>query len=963
MTHGGEFELALSLCGRVVYGGGALTYEVPASGEAQGFSGIQHQFDGNEDHPICYSSKAEVQADRLDLSVDLSPFFKLADIDFDRNTAVGMKGHSQTAKLLDRMKQNKKRKGNVRGLQSARRISTSKLFSARGCVGPDLFHFCLCQLCSRISRRELWAKLASMSTSVNGIWAIGGDFNVVSDASERSRRLLDRASSIDFFDAINNVGLMDAGFSGNRFTWSNNQVCQADRELGELKASIQNVNPSDDPSLQQLNDIKLAADKLNRLELMQEIYWKQKARIDWLVEGDRNIKFFHASAVAKHRHSRIHKVISESGHEIKDIDGIKAEAVNFFTRQFTSSPTSDAYWILQVIPHIVSQQQNHGLMASPTLMEVKKPVEVIPMDAAPGPEVRLSSILPSITSLEQGAFIPGRLISENIVLSQELFRDIARKVLSRFGFGTIWVDLVENCGSNNWFLVLVNGESTSFFKSTRGLQQGDPISPALFVIMVEALNWGLRSLVDQCRCIPFKTCRGCPRVSHLLYADDTLLFLNGGVASLWIMRDFLDKYQDASGQSINLYKSYFVCAPKMTSARVRANEEVLGIARASSTFSYLGVPISAGRVKASMFQPLLDKINGRIQGWQARILSQASRMVLIKHVWGSVPIHLLVAAHIPQQGKGKLHWMNWKRLAVPMEEGGLGFRRLQEIMQAFRLKMVWSIVYAKNDSLWGSFMSAKYKPPLQHLDSHRRCSYASPIWSRIQSQFSLLATIVQHRLGEGTCLLWSENWSGLGSLTDLAVNPIPEAMMEMQVRDFLGPCSPLPPSTAFNFLPQRIIDYSFQGGFSVSVGPNSTFWPVESFRILWSKWLPPKISLLAWRILQRAVPVDVAVQSRGVQLASACVCCGFKIPGQISVETIPHLFLHSRIAKALWHHIGEIFHINILSAPSLNLRIAQWNSAFLASMRKSEMQRLAPFLLCWVVWKARNAARFDNKKV
>ncbi|XP_058079201.1 uncharacterized protein LOC131227413 [Magnolia sinica] len=280
-----------------------------------------------------------------------------------------------------------------------------------------------------------------------------------------------------------------------------------------------------------------------------------------------------------------------------------------------------------------------------------------------------------------------------------------------------------------------------------------------------------------------------------------------------------------------------------------------------------------------------------------------------------------------------------KRLEIPLDEGELGFRRLQDVIQAFRLKMAWSILFEKNESLWGTFMGAKYISVLHPDDSNRQCCFTSPLWTRIQSQFSLLAPIVQQQLGEGTCLLWSKNWSGLGRLMDVVVTPIPEVLLEMQLLTQLGK-------------------------FTVSSVRNiyrSPSLPMEWSSHLWSSVLLPKILLLAWRIIRNAVPVDSALQSWGIQLASACVCCGLQNPIQKSVETIPHLFLHSCMAKALWGYVGGIFHIHILPAHSFSLRIEQWKSAFSASGKILVAQKLAPYLICWVVWNARNFVRFVSK--
>ena len=81
-------------------------------------------------------------------------------------------------------------------------------------------------------------------------------------------------------------------------------------------------------------------------------------------------------------------------------------------------------------------------------------------------------------------------------------------MLRRFGFGEVWIDMIWRLISNVWFSVIINGAPQGFFKSSRGLRQGDPISPALFVISVEALSHLLNSLGSHPGFMPFRVPRG-----------------------------------------------------------------------------------------------------------------------------------------------------------------------------------------------------------------------------------------------------------------------------------------------------------------------------------------------------------------------------------------------------------------------------------------------------------------------
>ena len=92
--------------------------------------------------------------------------------------------------------------------------------------------------------------------------------------------------------------------------------------------------------------------------------------------------------------------------------------------------------------------------------------------------------------------------------------------MQKFGFGEQFIDLVWRLLSNVWFLVIINGSSYGFFKSTRELHQGDPLSPVLFVIGAEVLSKGLNNLALQLGILGFKVPHGCPSVTYWTFVDD-----------------------------------------------------------------------------------------------------------------------------------------------------------------------------------------------------------------------------------------------------------------------------------------------------------------------------------------------------------------------------------------------------------------------------------------------------------
>ena len=101
------------------------------------------------------------------------------------------------------------------------------------------------------------------------------------------------------------------------------------------------------------------------------------------------------------------------------------------------------------------------------------------------------------------------------------------KTLRKFGFVERVVDMVWGLLSNNWYSLVINGQVEGFFNSTRGVKQGDPLSPCLFIISAEVLSRGLNDLAMKKKTIAFSKPLRCPTISHLAFADDMVIFTNG----------------------------------------------------------------------------------------------------------------------------------------------------------------------------------------------------------------------------------------------------------------------------------------------------------------------------------------------------------------------------------------------------------------------------------------------------
>lgn len=128
-------------------------------------------------------------------------------------------------------------------------------------------------------------------------------------------------------------------------------------------------------------------------------------------------------------------------------------------------------------------------------------------------------------------------------------------VLSSFGFPVRFCKLIDQCISTLWFLVMMNGTMQGFFKSSSGLRQGDPLSPYLFIIMQEVLTRLLKRGFQERRIGCFSHSRGASAITHLMYADDLVIFANAGKKSIRELKKVLCLYESWSGQKINKEKT------------------------------------------------------------------------------------------------------------------------------------------------------------------------------------------------------------------------------------------------------------------------------------------------------------------------------------------------------------------------------------------------------------------------
>ena len=280
----------------------------------------------------------------------------------------------------------------------------------------------------------------------------------------------------------------------------------------------------------------------------------------------------------------------------------------------------------------------------PQMISQFRPIALCPVlykIAAKAIANHLRCYMDDIISEEQSAFVPGRLITDNVLVAFESVHTLRRRkkgrntscalkldmmkaydrvkwhyleaILLRLGFSNALVRLIMKCVTSVRLSVRVNGELQPYFTPSRGLRQGCPVSPFLFLLCAEGFSSLLKYYggnIDRGVRVSYRS----PWISHLLFADDCLIFLSADTASAQRLNDILRIYGEASGQCVNRDKSAIYFSPNTPHNTRQALKHILGVNVEAFSERYLGLPTTVGRITSGTFDHICDRSRGKMQG-------------------------------------------------------------------------------------------------------------------------------------------------------------------------------------------------------------------------------------------------------------------------------------------------------------------------------------------------------------
>lgn len=697
------------------------------------------------------------------------------------------------------------------------------------------------------------------------------------------------------------------------------------------------------------------------------------------------------------------------------------EFVKFFERTGTFTPGCNSAFVT-LIPKV----------PDPLILDEYRPISLIGSlykIVAKMLALRLKMVIGSVVDEVQTAYISDRNILDGPLIINEVYSWAKRtkrktflfkvdfekafdsvnwnyldSIMEQMQFGAKWRHWIQGCLSSSQASVLVNGTPSDEYPISKGVKQGDPLSPFLFILAMEGLNQVINNAKEKDLLTGTKLPNNIV-LSHLFYADDAIFVGDWNVRCIKNLSAILKCFHLSSGLKVNFSKSRLF-GINTTNPETLAMANVLGCSDGAFPFTYLGVPVGANMGLKKHWKPVIDKFQARLSKWKAQSLSFGGRITLIKSVLNSLPTYYMSLFKAPQgtidilekirrkflwgggEDRNKIHWVNWTKIIAPIADGGLGIGTLKAQNLSLLIKWWWRLLNDKK-SLWKDTITGIHK--LNNKPANFIAGKTSRgVWCNIAKAVNHLQTInIDHttlfRLIPGSnvkILFWKDIWCGnipfqlkFPTLYNLEKIKCCTLLDRFSVNGFTWnwkhPLSNLneldeilslyrdiesldglvPSNYGFRFLPSSSGDYLVS---SMRKIIDSKFILYKGPVIRWTNLAPLKARCFVWRAMLGRIPVQSLLHERGVSSSSQiCVLCGNEN------ETVNHLFIHCAFSKEILRWLFNWCGIRQQNCDSV-LELIQFAKAWGTDSKLKDIWNSILYCYFWCLWLSRNDKIFKK---
>nr|GEX42549.1 RNA-directed DNA polymerase, eukaryota [Tanacetum cinerariifolium] len=638
-----------------------------------------------------------------------------------------------------------------------------------------------------------------------------------------------------------------------------------------------------------------------------------EAKVKWSIEGDENTSFFHGMLNKKWSLLNIRGIMVD-GMWIKSPNRLKGEFFHHFSIRFDKPDARRAH-IEMRYPKTLTCDQQVDLESDVSNEEIKRAVWDCGIDKSSGPDgftfgfyrrfwnLIENDVYDAVNYFFTYGVIPKGCNSSFIALIPKIpdantvkdFRPISligslykiiAKILANRLVGILG-DIVNECKWNQSCLrysrgsIIINGSPTKEFQFFKGLKQGDPLSPFLFILIIESLHLSFQWMVDAGIFKGIKLSSSLS-ISHMFYADDAVFVGQWYDGNITTLVHVLECFYQASGLRVNMSKSK-IMGVLVDSDKVKCVASKLGCLILKTPFSYLGSKVGGSMSRVHTWNEVVDRVNNRLSKWKMKSLSIGGRLTLLKSVLGSMPIFHMSIFRAPltvfrtlesirsQFFKGqelnskKASWVNWKKMLAPKQKGGLGVSSLYALNRGLMFKWIWRF-YTQNTSLWVRVIKAI------HGDDGKVGGYvkdgAKSCWLSIVNEINSLKTKGINLLdfmhvkleNGGKTAFWEDIWIEGKALK----NRVPRGGVEPEQFDEL---SALVHDVTLTPMSDRWI-WALESSGDFSVAPvrkvidDKSLLEVDS-KTRWIKYVPIKVNVYTWKVKTDSLPTRFNVSRRG----------------------------------------------------------------------------------------------------
>ena len=284
-----------------------------------------------------------------------------------------------------------------------------------------------------------------------------------------------------------------------------------------------------------------------------------------------------------------------------------------------------------------------------------------------------------------------------------------RDMLIFFKIPNYIAQVIMSCVSFSSISILLNGGKLDSFLPSRGIRQGDPLSPYLFIMCMEFLSFLIHERCEEKLWNPIKAVRNGPAFSHLFFTDDLVLFTKADHKNCQSVKEVLESFCDLPGQKVNLNKSKVFFSPNVSPTLCSEFRAVFGFESTPNLGKYLGLPIKHIGSLSQDYDFVVKRVQSKLIRWKANLLSMAGHVNLVQSVTLVIPSYVMQGVLLPGKTlaaidrlncnfiwgssntttQKKLHLVSWKKIAKPKANGGLGIMAAKPKNLALAAKLCW----------------------------------------------------------------------------------------------------------------------------------------------------------------------------------------------------------------------------------------------------------------------------------